>query len=731
MKTFFLTAFGLCLAFTAYTQSLRCTPLLTNLPQSVLAEEKNREQVQNAAASRYVMDGTVSQASVVTLTIPLVFHLIHQGGPENLADTTLFRVLQELNDRFSNTGAFQYVNGTDVHLQFCLASVDPFGNPTTGITRDSSQWAVLPANMGANVDIAMKNVNRWNPSRYLNVWLPKSTVFAMGFNAYAHFPWSPYPEADGVVVEALSVAGHSWLLQHEIGHYFGLYHTDQGDSCLNFNCLLDGDHVCDTPPVYRPADCALSSCNTDMDDTTGFSPFHSDTIDFSNVMLPVLPCNDQGFTQGQSDRMHYFLTNVRSNLLDAASCGGPVPAITPPTAGIQVSGNGCNGYQFTYTGTGAEYIEWDFNNDGYYERIGTNNIYSYGAAGYYTVKQRVFNGAGWAQDSVRIYAQNTNDTNFPIVTEVFSNPSNNGNMLCDGSTLTLTAIPNMAHYLWSTGDTTQTITVTANGSPVTVSVSCTDSLGVTWKHCPDSTFTWGILPSPAPFTLQPLTNDTLCEGQPFMALIPSQPGAHPWQVLSNGFPGINQDTLILYYWNNQHIWMSVVQATANYCKRSSDTLNVVFSRTIPGPITPGQNGFTLWETDTALHHQWFLDGVLIQGAMGDTLQVSQNGCYSYAAWDIDPGCATVSSQVCYSTAGLSDHKLTNVHVYPNPVRESCIIETSGVPLEEVALHDLSGRLISTRSERLSSTKIRLITAGLSKGVYLLHTNQEEIQLLIE
>ncbi|MBK7967107.1 MAG: hypothetical protein IPK10_18770 [Bacteroidetes bacterium] len=508
------------------------------------------------------------------MTVPIVFHVIHQNGPENIPDSIIVNELVQLNNRFSNSAPFNYGNNVNVQIQFCLASVDPFGNPTTGITRDTSFWAVLPAGWGANADATMKNINRWNPSRYLNVWLPKQTVAGIGTNAYSSYPWSIGSPLDGIVIESLSLGFTHFLLAHEVGHYLGLYHLNEGDSCINYNCLLDGDHVCDTPPVYQPIDCAASSCSTDMDDTSGFNPFTMDTIDISNIMMPILPC-DYVFTQGQADRMNYFLTTTRQDLLSSVACGQTPPIMALPTAGMSVTASACTGYVFTFTGSGAEYVEWDFNNDGAFDGMGNSVNHVYGGTGYYTVVQRVFNGAGYDTDTLTLFAQSTTNTLFPLTSVTNNNPSNNGGNLCRGAKLTLTAIPNMAQYIWSTGDSTQSISFTVD-SAVSVSVTCIDSSGIIWEKCPSPFFTWNVIPSPPYVNLQVLTNDTLCQGDTFKVYVPVPAGNFIGQDLSNGFIQFNQDTLTLNYVIQQHQYLSVILRNANYCRTWLDTAYVHF-----------------------------------------------------------------------------------------------------------------------------------------------------------
>ncbi len=260
-------------------------------------------------------------------TIPVVVHIVHQNGIENISDAQIMDGINQLNASFANTGYYDQGNGVMTSLQFCLARQAPDGTASTGITRTLSSLTDMTME---TEDLPLKNLSRWNPFHYLNIWLVRSiSSDAQGPSVagYAYFPDVHGSDFDGVVMEANFFGKNeadNCVLTHEIGHYFGLYHTFEG-GCSNNNCVQDGDHVCDTPPdqstAWLPCGTPANTCSTDTQ--SGFSTDQEDmTINYMDYA--TISCYN-AFTSGQNDRMEFFLLQARSSLLESKGCLDPCP----------------------------------------------------------------------------------------------------------------------------------------------------------------------------------------------------------------------------------------------------------------------------------------------------------------------------------------------------------------------------------------------------------------------
>ena len=101
------------------------------------------------------------------VVLPVVVHIVHNNGPENISDVQVMTAIQHLNAAYANTGYYDPSDGVNTNIQFCLAERDPDNNPTNGITRDVSPYTVMstaadPMAFYGN-DQNVKNVRRWKP----------------------------------------------------------------------------------------------------------------------------------------------------------------------------------------------------------------------------------------------------------------------------------------------------------------------------------------------------------------------------------------------------------------------------------------------------------------------------------------------------------------------------------------------------------------------------------------
>jgi hypothetical protein len=273
----------------------------------------------------------------LTCIIPVVVHVIHQNGGENIPDEMIEDAIEYLNASLSNQDIFYSPEGTVIPIQFCLAHVDPDGNFSSGINRIESPLTtvVIP-----DQDLELKDLSRWDTEKYMNVWVVNELIRAentLGIIGNSSLPSLHGSNADGIIIEASFFGGtavQTKVFIHEVGHYLGLFHTFES-TCGNDNCLEDGDKVCDTPPdgIVAPFDCenGANSCDTDDDDLSENNPFRpmenggiGDQPDQQQNYMDYSPLTCyEFFTLGQCDRMLASLLTARASLLEGDRCNPP------------------------------------------------------------------------------------------------------------------------------------------------------------------------------------------------------------------------------------------------------------------------------------------------------------------------------------------------------------------------------------------------------------------------
>ncbi len=321
-------------------------------------------------------------------TIPVVVHIIHNGGTENISDAQILSQIQILNEDyrkipFTNGDG----NGVDTEIEFCLAKISPNGDCTDGIVRVQSPLTTHQTVQRAQ----MMALSHWDPDRYLNLYVVKS-INGGGILGYASFPGGP-PSEDGFVCvhnyfgnTGTASASLGRTATHECGHWFGLYHTFN-NGCGTDTCT-DGDYVCDTPPVANPNfGCPnINSCNNDFPDVNDQKENYMDyTSDVCKNM----------FTAGQKARAQATLTTVRTIIwqpanITATGCdSGYVPPPCPAVADFTTSNqticvgnsvlftnrslNNCTSYQWYFPG-GTPSTATSVNATVTYSAVGTYNV---------------------------------------------------------------------------------------------------------------------------------------------------------------------------------------------------------------------------------------------------------------------------------------------------------------------------------------------------------------------
>ncbi len=347
--------------------------------------------------------------------IPIVFHVLYVSASANITDAQIFSQVAALNQDFRRLeGSPGDGPGADTRIQFCLATKDPLGNSSPGITRTNTALALHKTLEEQD----LKQLIAWDDQRYLNVWVvesltqidPNGQLPPSDILAYASFPTFPNGLPQGVVIHhrSLGVGGSAVApfnagrtLTHEIGHFLGLYHPFEAEgTCAGAtasSCTSAGDRVCDTPSQLQPTyGCPASPGNTCLD-----RPCDGPDPAFNYLNYTDDACMN-AFTQGQADRMHFFLSGARASLVSPTNLAltgcTQAPLTVRPRAAFSSSASvACPGesLQFEDQSTGCP-DQWQWYFPGGNPAIATiaDPLVTYASPGTYAVSLVLHNAAG-------------------------------------------------------------------------------------------------------------------------------------------------------------------------------------------------------------------------------------------------------------------------------------------------------------------------------------------------
>jgi len=379
--------------------------------------------------------------------IPVVFHIIHTYGPENISDAQVQDAVEKMTIDYNllnadTSSVFPLFKSREANMQieFRLAKIDPNGNCTTGIDRvydPRTNYAYY----------SVMHDYAWTPSHYMNIFAvdfiyPEGITLPPGAFIGGMSPFPPSNTLtqaltggdtlmDGVLIRqdcigsigtaadmgGMGINAMNRTLTHESGHYFNLYHPfNTGILCTLFG--LDGcgsatwgcgDQVDDTPPVQAATQNTSLTCFTPGSKNTCTS---TDAI-YGGIDAPDMIENYMDyqwgyctnmFTLGQKDRIDATMAADRLKLwsyenLVATGVLDTNVYLCSPKADFNCNNKMiCEGStvtftDFSYNGAASGW-QWSFPGGTPSTSTLQNPTITYNVAGTYNVQLKAINTSG-------------------------------------------------------------------------------------------------------------------------------------------------------------------------------------------------------------------------------------------------------------------------------------------------------------------------------------------------
>lgn len=271
---------------------------------------------EHSIAMQLLNNSQTFEKSNHSYTIPVVFHILHEYGSENISDAQVYDAMEVINREFNSedpdsvdvVDEFKGLIGNG-KIRFKLAAIDPSGNCTNGIEHIYTHET--------NVGDGFSKVQQWNRAKYLNIWVGR-VVGAVGAAAYAIKPADTDGNAfylDGIFsnheyVGSIGTSA-SWketTITHEIAHYLNVSHVWGNTNDPEVICGDDG--VDDTPVTKgHSAFGCLAEYATAPGLGNRWSECDTTVIEDVQNYMDYSYCS-RHFTPGQVEFMHNALEGI-------------------------------------------------------------------------------------------------------------------------------------------------------------------------------------------------------------------------------------------------------------------------------------------------------------------------------------------------------------------------------------------------------------------------------------
>lgn len=295
---------------------------------------------------------------VSLITVGVVFHICYSNPNTNTITGDVNWTLEQLNKDFNatpvNLNQFDSVYASNPSFQTTYNDYKSrIGGMTVRFVLSQIVYVARPTQTSSNISVLDSNIKSYsqaiNPEKLLNVWVADLSGGLLG---YAQFPWefnNSTKKYDGVLIAKGTFGPNATYtdynlnrtLTHEIGHWFGLYHTFQNTFAYQGGNIdyapgtnpeeMKGDCVIDTPPQSIPtygnpfSTPTLWPTSQPSDQTQPYRAMFMNFMDYVDDVAMFM------FTADQANKMRQMVSLYRPQILS------DVPSPSPPSPPVPTS----------------------------------------------------------------------------------------------------------------------------------------------------------------------------------------------------------------------------------------------------------------------------------------------------------------------------------------------------------------------------------------------------------